>query len=488
MAAPQVELRVGTSQGRWAIAASVLGSGAVFVEGTVVNVALPSIGRDLGLGVSGIQWVASGYLITLSALLLLGGALGDAFGQRPSLEVGLVLFALGSALTAVAPSFPLLVAARLFQGAAGALLVPTSLALLDTSFVPADRNVAIGQWAAWSAVSTGLGPLLGGGLVDLASWRWVFAAIVPLPLVGAWIAHTRLPRAPRPPARPVDVRGAALVSAGIGLVVWSLIEGPRRGGTPVVLAAGAVGLALCVGFLFVEARAPDPLLPLSLFRSRQFSGANTATLLTYVAVGALFFFLMLQLQNNLDYTALDAGASLLPINALMLLLSAPAGRWSERWGPRVPISIGALLEAVGLALFARVDAGSGYWSRVLPATLIFGLGLAVLVAPLTASVLAAAERGRTGVASAVNNAVARLAGLLAVTVLPLAAGIGGAEQLAGPALSAVFSRVMWMSAGLCAGGAALSWATIRRRVPVPPQTHPSPLQGCAHRSFRGQPG
>jgi EmrB/QacA subfamily drug resistance transporter len=480
-AAESTPLRLASTAGRWTIAAAVLGSGVVFIESTVVSVALPAMGRDLALGVAGLQWIVNGYLITLSALLLLGGALGDALGQKRVFETGLVAFAAGSLLCAVAPTFPLLVAARLVQGAAGALLVPSSLAFLDTAFAEEDRSEAIGRWAGWSAVSTAVGPLLGGGVVDVASWRWLFTAVAPLALLALWISRSRLPRPARRPRQRVDFTGGLLISAGLGGLVWALIEGPSRGPTPAVIAAGLAGLALLAGFFWFETRAAAPLLPLGIFRSRQFSGANATTLLVYAALGALFFFLMIQLQGVLGYGGLAAGASLLPINLLMLALSPRAGRWGERWGARVPITIGALLAAVGLALFSRVGSGAGYATEVLPATLFFGAGLAVLVAPLTSSVLAVAEEGRTGVASAVNNATARLAGLLATSLIPLATGIGGLDDFAGPAFAAAFRQAMWISAALCAAGGVVAWLTVTECGPTSSAPHPSPTHGCARR-------
>jgi EmrB/QacA subfamily drug resistance transporter len=439
------------------------------------------MGRDLGLGVAGLQWIVNGYLITLSALLLLGGALGDALGQKRVFEAGLLAFAAGSLLCAAAPSFLLLVAARLVQGAAGALLVPSSLAFLDTAFAEEERSEAIGRWAGWSAVSTAVGPLLGGGVVDVASWRWLFAAVAPLALLALWISRSRLARTAPPPRQRVDFTGALLISAGLGAVVWALIEGPGRGPAPAVIAAGLLGLVLLAGFVWFETRTASPLLPLGIFRSRQFSGANATTLLVYAALGALFFFLMVQLQGVLGYGGLAAGASLLPINVLMLVLSPRAGRWGERSGARVPITIGALLAAAGLALFSRVGPGAGYVTEVLPATLVFGAGLAVLVAPLTSSVLAVAEEGRAGVASAVNNAAARLAGLLATALIPLATGIGGLDDFAGPAFAAAFRQAMWISAALCAAGGVVAWLTVTECGPISAAPHPSPTHGCAQR-------
>ena len=464
------------------IAGAVLGSATVFIESTVVNVALPAIGLDFALGVSGLQWIVNGYLIPLSGLLLLGGALGDGHGLKRAFEAGLILFAAATFWCGLAPGYPSLVAARFAQGAAGALLVPTSLAFLDTAFADEDRSEAIGLWAGWSAVATALGPLLGGVLVDVASWRWVFASVMPLPLLALWISRRRLARSPPPPPRRVDWIGALLVSTSLGALVWALIEGPRRGPVPAVIGAGVLGLALGSAFLWFESRQRAPLLPWAMLRSRQFSGANATTLLVYTAIGALFFFLMIELQAVLGYSALAAGAALLPINLLMMTLSRRSGRWGERSGPRTPIAVGALLAAAGLALFSRVGPGSTYVTTVLPATVVFGAGLAVLVAPLTASVLAVSEEGRVGVASAFNNAIARLGGLLATALIPLAAGIGGLDDWSGPAFAAAFRRAMWISVALSGLGGGLAWLTVTRSGPAPAGPHPSPTHGCTVRA------
>ena len=474
-------IRLASPAGRWTVAAAVLGSGAVFVEGTVVSVALPAIARDFGLGMEGLQWLMNGYLLTLSALLLLGGSLGDVYGRRKIFRLGLMGFAATSVLCALAPSAPMLVAARALQGAAGALLVPNSLAIVDAAFDEEDRGAAIGKWAGWSAVSTAAGPLVGGWLVDAASWRWVFAVTAPIALAALFAAR-HVPEPPREgPARQVDYLGAVLATAGLAGVVGALVMGPEVGfGRPAILAAGIGGVALLAAFLLVELRVRSPLLPLSIFRSRQFAGANLATLLIYAALGG-FFFVVLQLQNVMGYSALRVGAALLPINVLMLVLSPRAGRLSKRTGPRLPMTAGALVTGVGMLLLARVQPGAGYVGTVLPALVVLGIGLGTLVAPLTAAVLGAVDDEQTGVASAVNNAAARLANLLATAVLPLAAGLAGMHELRGPAFAAGYARAIWISAGLCVAGAVVSWLTIRDAAPIAPTAHPSPQHGCTHR-------
>jgi EmrB/QacA subfamily drug resistance transporter len=470
-AAPDTRARVRlkSAAGRWIVAGSVLGSGAVFLEGSVVNVALPAIARDFGLGVEGLQWVVNGYLLTLTAFMLLSGTLGDRFRRSRVFAVGCAAFAVASVGCALAPSLPVLVVLRLLQGIAGALLVPNSLAMLETSFRGDERGGAIGQWAAASAISNALGPLAGGWLVDAGSWRWVFASVVPFALGAIWIALRHAPageaRAPAAAAARVDYTGATLVTLGLAGVVAALIVGPTAGfGRPGVLAAG-IGGALClVAFVLEErrlgGRGARPLLPLEVFRSRQFTGANVMTLLVYAALSGLLFLLMPQLQNNLGYSALTAGAALLPVSALMLALSPVAGRVAARIGPRLPMTVGALIAAGAMLLFSRIEPGASYLGVVLPAALVFGLGLGTLVAPLTAAVLAAAEQGKAGVASGINNAAARLAGLLAAAALPLAAGIGGITRLDGPEFAAGYVRAMWICAGLCVAGSVVALLTI----------------------------
>jgi EmrB/QacA subfamily drug resistance transporter len=476
-------MRLTSPAGRWTVAAAILSSGTVFVESTVVTVALPSVGRDLGLALEGLQWVMNSYLLTLSALMLLGGSLGDLFGHRRVLMVGLTGFTAASVGAALAPSAALLLIVRLLQGAAGAILVPNTLALINATIDEGDRSAAIGRWSAWSAVSTALGPLVGGWLVDTWSWRWVFAVPVPFGLLALWIAARRVSagpaRAAGAAARQVDLAGATLATLGLAALTWALISEPERGWADALILTAAIGgVALLGGFVLQERRTSDPMLPLALFRSRQFTGANIVTLLVYSALGGLFFLLMLQLQNVLGYRALRAGASLLPLNALMLAISPTAGRVGQRVGPRWPIGVGALVAGVGMLLLSRVQTGASYVGTVLPALIVFGLGLSVLVAPLTAAVLGAVEQGKGGIASGVNNAVARLAGLLATAALPLAAGMGAMRDPAGAAYGAGFARAMQIAGGLCFAGALVAFVTIRRGATLPAHRHPSLQHGC----------
>jgi EmrB/QacA subfamily drug resistance transporter len=465
---------LGRAAARWVLVASVLGSGAVFLEGTVVSVALPAIARDFGLGIEGLQWVMNGYLVTLSALMLLGGALGDSHQRNTIFIVGCVGFAVTSAACALAPGVTSLVVFRVLQGAAGALLVPNSLAMVETAFHGEARGAAIGQWAAWSGVASAAGPLLGGWLTDVASWRWVFAGIIVFSLAAAAIAVRHSPSKPESQSSSVgrgqiDYLGAVLGTLGLAGVVGALTAGPSVGFTQAsVLAAGLGGIAL-IGWSAlnehqVASRGGVPLLPVTVFKSRQFTGANVTTVLVYAALNGLFFLLMPQLQTNLGYSALAAGAALLPVFVLLLVISPIAGRVGARIGPRIPMTIGAMIAALGMQLFARVQPGTSYVDAVLPAVLVFGFGLAVFVAPLTSAVLEALDERQAGIASGINNAVARLAGLVATAVLPLAAGLGGV-QLGGAAFAHGYARAMSICAGLCVLGGLVALATVRDPLP-----------------------
>ena len=462
MNAPFIPLT--SARGRLVVLATVLGSGAVFLEMTIVNVALPSIAADLHLGIASLQWILDGYLLTLGALIMLGGALGDVFGRGRIFTLGLLGFAVTSLLVAVAPGMGTLVTLRLLQGAAGAMLVPNSLAILETVFAEDERGRAIGQWAGWSGASTALGPLLGGALLEVASWRVIFVIVAPFALLSAWLARRTLPQPTAADSRPVDYPGAALATLGLAGLITLLISGPNAGfTTPLVLAVGAGGGALLCAFVWHERRTPTPLLPVSMFHSRAFTGANLTTLLVYGALSALFFLLMLQLQNGLGISPLRAGAALLPINFLLLVLSPFAGAWATRSGARLPMTMGASIAGGGMLLFTRVQPGAGYAGAILPAVIVFGIGLGLLVAPLTAAVLHAAPRELKGVASAFNNAVARLAGLLAIALIPLAAGMAGDGAIAGPMLARGFVRAMLISAGLCFCGAAVAFLTMDKK-------------------------
>lgn len=473
MAAP---VALASASGRWLIAATVLGSGIAFLDGTVVNVALPTIGRELGGGLAVQQWVLDGYLLTLSALLLLGGALGDRYGRRRVFVFGLVAFTVASLACGLAPTGPALIVARLVQGVGAAALVPGSLALINAGIVAGDRGRAVGVWAGMSGVTSALGPFLGGWLVDAASWRWVFFINIPLAAVAVVLTLRRVAETRNPGASGrVDMAGAAAVTIGLAGVIYTLIELPTRGWTPIVLSAAVLGVAGLVAFPLIEARHPEPLLPLGLFRSAQFTGANLTTLTVYAGLGGALFLLALQLQQSLGYSALAAGLAMMPFPVIMLLASPRIGALTARTGPRLLMTLGPLVAALGLALMARITPGAGYVAAVLPAVVVFALGMSITVAPLTSTVLGAVSEDHVGVASGANNAVSRVAGLLAVAVLPVAAGIeAGAGQPLGPG----FGRAMLIAAVICALGGLIALATIRTAAPVRHQMVPTPDHAC----------
>ena len=464
-----VDVRYGTAQGRWVIIAAVLGSGVVFLDGTVVNVALPALSRDLDASVRGLQWILDGYLVTLSALLLLGGNAGDRHGRRAMFVAGLGGFVAASVLCGLAPGVGFLIVARALQGVAGALLVPASLSIISSVFDGEDRGRAIGAWSGLAAVAGAAGPLLGGWLVDAASWRLIFFLNVPVAAAAAAIALRHVPETSDDNAGPLDITGAALVSAGIALVAYGLIEH--------TVAAGLAGVVALAAFLVVERSSDHPMLPLSLFASRQFSGANLTTVAVYGAMSAALFLVTLRLQVTLGYSALEAGASMLPFTGLMVTLSARVGSVAQQIGPRLPMTVGPLLSAVGLLLFASIGPGDRYVTAMLPAVTLFGLGMTVTVSPLTAAVLGAVDRRRAGVASAVNNVAARLAGLLGIAVIPVVAGIdtgGGVAR----SLDTGYPTSLRISAALCAVGAAIAWLFVRSSASVRSITHPDPLHAC----------
>jgi EmrB/QacA subfamily drug resistance transporter len=466
---------------RAALVAATLGSGVAFLDGTVVNVALPTIGDDLDAGLAGLQWILDGYLVTLTALLLLGGSLGDRFGRRRVFAIGVGLFTTASVLCGSAPTTEALVAARGLQGVGGALLVPGSLALLTATVAPDDRARAVGAWSGLTGVSSAVGPLLGGWLVDHASWRWAFLLNVPLAavvlVVLRWVPESIDDDAPRH----LDVPGAVSVAAGLALLAAGLIGG-GDGWAALDVAGSAAGAVLLVGFVAIERRSPDPMLPLGLFASSQFTGANLVTFAVYAGLGAAFFLVVVDLQVALGYSALEAGTAMVPVTILMLLLSARAGALAQRIGARLPMTVGPVLVGAGLLVLGQVGPGDSYASAVLPGACLFGLGLAVTVAPLTAAVLAAVDEHHLGVGSATNNAVARLAGLLAVAVLPAAAGVE--VDAAGPDGLPGFGTAMAISAALCVVGAAVAWATIRRVVPIRATTTPGLSHPCGEPCLR----
>ena len=471
---PGEGLAFSSPQGRWVVAATVLGSGIAFLDSTVVNVALPHIRDDLDTGVGGLQWVLNGYLLAVSSLILLGGSLGDRYGRKRIFQLGVVVFAVGSLLCAAAPNAPMLVAARIVQGVGGALLTPGSLAILEASFRQDDRARAIGAWSGLSGVASALGPFLGGWLVDAASWRWIFLINLPLSLFVVLVAARHVPESSDPDApRGVDGLGALLVALGLGGLSWGLIAAGDEGwGAFRVWGSLVVGAASLAAFVVVERRSSHPMVPPAIFASAQFRAANVVTAAVYAALGGVFFLLVMQLQNVLGYSALEAGAASFPITILMLLLSARSGALAARIGPRLQMTVGPLLVAAGTLLMARIEAGSTYVADVLPPVLLMGVGLATVVAPLTATALASVDDRHAGAASGVNTTVARAAQLAAVAALPLAAGITGAAAVDPAAFSDGFRTAMFITAALALIGGVAAFVGIRNPE-RPPEAEPA---------------
>jgi EmrB/QacA subfamily drug resistance transporter len=464
--------------------ATVLGSGMAFLDATVVNIALPSIAEDLDASLSQLQWTVNAYALTLAGLILIGGSLGDHLGRRRVFLWGVVWFAVASLLCAIAPTIETLIAARAIQGVGAALLTPGSLAILEAVFHPDDRGAAIGAWSGLAGVSTAIGPFLGGWLVEAVSWRLIFLINLPLAAVVVWAARS-IPETENPDVRGqrLDWTGAALTAFGLAGVTYALTEGDGAGWTdPTVVTLGVLGVAALGAFLAVEARGSHPMIPLDIFRNRLFSAANAMTFVVYAALAGALFLLPLQLQQVAGYSPLQAGAALIPFTLVMLLLSSRAGRLAQRIGPRLPMGLGPIIAAVGLAMLVRVGPGASYVADVLPAVLVFGLGLSLTVAPLNVTVLGAAGEERAGIASAINNAVARVASLIAVAVIPLAAGISGDDYLVPEAFDEGFENGIWICAVACAAGGVLALATIRRPEEEPPSA-PVP----AHCAVSGPP-
>jgi EmrB/QacA subfamily drug resistance transporter len=456
-------LRMSSAKGRWVVAATVLGSGIAALDATVVGIALPAIGRDFHTGVGSVQWVVDAYTLTLAGLLLLGGTLGDSYGRRKMFAIGTAWFALASLLCGVAPSVQVLIAARALQGVGGALLVPGSLAILQASFAEEDRAAAIGAWSGLGGLATAIGPFLGGYLIGAVSWRLVFFINLPLAVAVLAITARHVPetKAPGPVPR-LDVKGAACISGALAGITYGLIAASSYGwGSVPVLVPLAVGAALLALFIWVEDKEPQPMLPLGVFRSRQFSAANAETFVVYAALGGLLFLLPTVLQVVSGYSPLASGAALLPVTFIMLALSSRSGRLASRIGPRLQMSVGPLVIAASFLLFTRIGGSGSYLTEVLPGVVVFGLGVAIMVAPLTATALAAAPADHAGVASAVNNDVARAAGLIAVAVLPALAGITGNSYLHPALLAHGFRMAAVIAAVFCAAGGVLAALTIR---------------------------
>jgi EmrB/QacA subfamily drug resistance transporter len=432
---------------RLVLVACILGSTIAFVDTSVVNVALPAIQDDLGGGLLGQQWVANAYLLTEGALLLVGGSLGDVYGQRRVFIAGLVAFAVFSATCALAPSVELLIAGRALQGAAAAALVPMALALITTTFGPDERGKAIGAWTAWSGVGVAIGPLIGGQLVDIGSWRLIFAINLPLVAVTLALALAVIPAVGRRSDRRLDLIGAALCSVSLGAMIFGLLQQPAKGWGDVTVALPlALGAALFASFLLHEWRSSRPMLPLGLFRRRNFAIGNLETFAMYGGIGLLFFYLVIYLQQVAGFSALEAGVAMTPMTLLMLFFAGYFGGLADRLGPRAFMTAGPLIGAAGLALLLRLDGDVDFWIDLLPGLLLFSLGLAMTVAPLTATVLGDVDELDAGIASGSNNAIARLAGMIGIAVVGVliaanfADGLG--DQLASAELSPDGSNVV----------------------------------------------
>jgi EmrB/QacA subfamily drug resistance transporter len=480
-------LRYSSGPGRWVLLGTVLGSALASIDATVVGIALPAIGHDFHTGLADLQWVVTAYTLTLAGLLLFAGALGDKYGRKRIFLTGVVWFALASLICAIAPSAPVLIAARAIQGIGAALLTPGSLAIIEASFHPDDRSKAIGAWSGLSGVGIAIGPFIGGWLIQVASWRLIFVINLPLAalVVAVGLRHIPESRDPDVSGR-LDVAGSVLVTFGLVGLTYGLIEGPTVGWLdPLPLAALIAGVTLLIAFLAWERRARAPMLPLNLFGSAQFTSANVVTFAVYAALGGALFLLPIQLQEVSGYTALEAGISLLPVTVITLLLSARSGALAARIGPRLQMSIGPIVIAAGLALFTRVGSSGNYLTEVFPAVVVFGFGLAINVAPLTSTVLAAVPAEHAGVASAVNNDVARAASLIAVAVLPAAAGLTGTSYLHPAEFTAGFHRASLIAAGLCVIGGVLAAVFIRN--PRPAGVEAAPAPGPLHCSLDAPP-
>jgi EmrB/QacA subfamily drug resistance transporter len=482
------QVRMGTPAGRWVLLATISGSGMALLDATVVNIALPQIGRDLAADFPALQWIVNAYTLTLAAFILLAGALGDRFGRRRVFLVGVVWFALASLLCGLAPNAGVLIAARALQGIGGALLTPGSLAIISASFAATDRARAVGAWSGLGGVFAALGPFAGGWLVGI-DWRAVFLVNLPVAVLVVVVTLRHVPESRGTPGPPgLDLAGSVLTAAGLTGLTYALTRLGEGGGGIAELLAGTGGLAALLAFVVLERRSPHPLVPLELFADRRFSVANLVTLLVYAGLGVFFFLLVQQLQIVAGFSPLAAGSALLPVTLLMLLLSARTGALAERIGPRLPMTVGPLLAAAGFLLSLRIGPGASYPADVLPAVSALGLGLALTVAPLTATVLGSADPRYAGTASGVNNAIARTGGLLAVAVIPAAAGLSGTGYTDPANFDAGFGRAMVLGAGLLALGALVSAVLLRPPRPAAvPAAGPEriPLERCPHCGVTG---
>ncbi|SDJ80007.1 MFS transporter [Nonomuraea jiangxiensis] len=452
-------VRLKSARGRWILGATVLGSGLALLDSTVVNVALPFLGKELDAGMDGLQWTINAYTLTLAGLILLGGSLGDRYGRRKIFLIGTVWFAVASALCGLSPNIEFLITARALQGIGGALLTPGSLAIIQASFVRHDRPRAVGVWSGLGGVASAIGPLLGGWLVQTAGWRWAFLINLPFALLIVFVALRHVPESKDElAAGRFDVLGSVLAALALAGITYGLVQK----GAPLPLVAGVL-----LGAAFVATqirRSPDSLVPVSIFRNHVFTAVNVVTLIMYAAMGVVFFLLVIQLQVVSHFSPIAAGLAMLPTTILMLLLSARAGEVAKRFGPRWPMTCGILLAGVGFLWMSTIGPGASYPFQVLPAVSVFGLGLSAAVAPLTATVLASADERYAGTASGVNNAVARTGSLLAVAAVPPLVGLVGDAFEQPPVFDAGFKLAMLISAGMMVVSALITFFTIRTNV------------------------
>lgn len=432
----------------WTLAVTIIGSGIVLLDGSVTNLALPALSQELGASFSQLQWVVDGYLLSLSALILLGGSLGDIFGRRRVYVIGLIGFGVTSVLCGLAPNAELLIAGRVLQGVFGALVVPGGLAIINTNFRPGERGKAIGIWSAWSGIAAAIAPLLGGVLIDTLSWRWIFFINAPFVAVCVYLAIKHVNESALEHGRRVDYQGAALAVGFLAAITFGLIEGPVRNWDIVSVGALLLGAVLFALFLVVESRKADPMVDLKLFKSRNFSGANIMTFAMYGALSGFFFALVIYLQNTLQFSSTMAGLSLLPVSILLLLFSGKAGELVDTYGARIFMTAGPILCAIAMLFMLMLAPGADFWLHVLPPITLFGFGMVLLVAPLTVTVMNAVRDEQSGIASGINNAVSRAAGLIVIALL----GLFGASS---------YHASVLLCAGLAFCAGVVSFLTIR---------------------------
>jgi EmrB/QacA subfamily drug resistance transporter len=432
----------------WTLLVTIIGSGIVLLDGSVTNLALPALSQELGASFSQLQWVVDGYLLSLSALILLGGSLGDIFGRRRMYVIGLIGFGVTSVLCGLAPNAELLIAARVLQGVFGALVVPGGLAIINTNFAASERGKAIGIWSAWSGVAAAVAPLLGGVLIDALSWRWIFFINAPFVVACVYLALKHVDESALENGRRVDYQGAALAVGFLAAITFGLIEGPVRSWDMLSVGALFVGAILFILFIVVEFRKRDPMVDLKLFKSRNFTGANIMTFAMYGALSGFFFALVIYLQNTLQFSSTMAGLSLLPVSILLLLFAGKVGELVGIYGARIFMTAGPILCAIAMLLMLTLAPGANFWLHVLPPITLFGCGMVLLVAPLTVTVMNAVHDKQSGIASGINNAVSRAAGLIVIALL----GLFGASS---------YHASVLLCAGLAFGAGIVSFLTIR---------------------------